>query len=505
MLYKFRQFQTTIFAKLFLGLIAAIFIITSAAELISSSGDYNIVTFGKLDNIKFSEFVKFRSGLLDAVSRNLQPGELLDKETNNQVSSVALSMLIRKRITDGIVKDLGIEIGDKLVASRIKSWPIFLNSEGKFDLEIYKNYMSQSSIPKKVFFNEVKSEVAQNLLNLVISGLSIAPNFYRNTIEENNAIVKNVDIVHIKLNEKNNSPSIKPSDQELEEFYSKNLESFKRPEKRHIDFVIINTENLRKLHSANSSQDSAKIKTKVTESDNAADHKFQTPIRDIEDLVAGGAKLSEIGAKYNSNIKHIVGDKNSFVNNKDLGIFVDQIFSLQNPEISYPYEVENGILVFELKSIDQQTYPPLHEVKKLVLDLYTQDRYRRTNLLLFQEFRAGVKNNSLTSFAKTNNYNCKNVNITTSNQYKDNEMSIERIISASILNGVSEPIFLGDDAYIYQIKSANLDQNLLKPKHKSNSQSIKSDLDEMLIDEVIKYYYDLNNPKIHSQFQGESL
>ncbi len=486
MFSKLRQLQSTLLAKICFGLIALIFLMTSVTELIRPTGDFNIVSFRKLNNIKLIDLKRSEAYMLSQLDGTLAKGEVIDDQTKEQVQAYALSILIKKRMYEAWTNDFEISINDKLTADFLKTWSIFHDENKKFDINIYKNFIAQLPFSKQSFYKDVKTDIAKNLLEGLVGSTIRLPALYQNIIAEQEATYKNADIIHIKLGAQNNAPIPGVNDTELESFYQNHSSQFKTPETRAVTFILIPYSKFL------SSQTDEGLKMKEVTKE----------LRAIEDLVAGGASIIEIAKKYSLETRNLAGSKDRFAKNPNLSKSVEQIFSMDLKEVSYPQEMQESksILLFEVASVEQSKTPDLVDIKKEVLRAYSINYYKEINKNLFIEFAQKAKNQNLAKLAKESGYEVKNITVPCREIANENKSYIEQLISKSHIQEVSEPIFLGDDdAYIYKINNTHLDKALL---HKIQPKAISAatdDLKNLFTEEIIKYYYSMNEPTINYQ------
>ncbi|MDX1917394.1 MAG: SurA N-terminal domain-containing protein [Rickettsiaceae bacterium] len=521
MLHKLRQFQNSIAAKIFLTLIASAFILASISEVITSSSDANIVTFAKLNNIKFSEFAQMRNRLLGLASNELGPENTLDENTKKEVSSMAISMMIKKSLVNKLIEDLDISIGDRLIASRIKTWPIFFNEQKKFDVEIYKNYMASNHVPKKIFFNEVKYEISEYILNSLVLDMTPIPQLYTKIIEQNKSLVKNYELVYINLEEQNTIAKPTPSKKELREFYDTHLELFTKEEVRHVNYIAINFNNQEGSSAIKNDTQKIATSTKSTLKKKASSKELtretntnisypraelENILRDLQDLVSSGATLEEISAKYQTSIEKFKGNKLQLLSNNILKKFANEIFTGKELEISYPHEGEkqNYLIIFQVKAKDPAGYFAFKDVQKMALDLYTKDYYKKHNLIAVQEFGALAKQSFLELLAREKKYKFAYKSTRSLDSEDNNVSQIEQIIEKSTLKGVSDPIFIDNMAYIYKIYSTN--EVKISPKQLLElRENINNNFFSMILTELLEYYYSENDPKINEQLLNKGL
>jgi len=262
MLEKLRKFSTTIFAKLFLFIVAIPFVFWGMGDFFRGG---NLNTIVQIDNKKISS-EKFINYIKIYSDPNIKVN---DKAVENLLSGFIGDKLIQME-----VKEFNIEITENSLAKIIKNQKIFEN-EGKFSRTKYEKFLIKNNLTAGTFEkNIINQEKKKQLLNLIGDGL-FPSNFMINQVY--NKINQKRKINIINLNDLFKQ-KIKLSENKITSYFNENKNSYKIVYKT-IKFIEITPENLT--------------------SNNDFSNLFFEKIDQIDDLIIEGKSLNFISKKFN--------------------------------------------------------------------------------------------------------------------------------------------------------------------------------------------------------------
>ena len=360
MLGRIRKFSNTIFAKIFLFIVAIPFVFWGMGDLFST-GNKN--TIAKIDNEKFStqEFVYFVN------NRNIQNQTLDDSLVDNLLSS-----FIGEKLMDKEINNFNIKLSDSSLSEIIKNQKIF-KKENEFSRTAYEKFLVEKSIDAVTFENNLSIQEKQKQLFSFIGGGVVSPNFLINLAYNKINQKRNVELIDLNdvfIEE------LKFTNNEIESYYDHNKENYKDTFKK-IKFIRLNSMNL-------------------TGNDEYSDLFFKK-IDEIDDLIVSGKTIEYILQKYNLKLPKIisVNESGNNKNSKKIKDFSENLiknsFSIKKNEPTILLEDKGEYFILELldteiieKGIDDQI------VKNKIITNLKKDKKRK----LISDLMSKINNNS---------------------------------------------------------------------------------------------------------------
>jgi len=227
MLSSFRKFSSSLFAKIFLVIVAIPFVFWGMGDLFSTGSQKIIV---RIDNEKVStqEFINY---LNNKVYEN-------EKINKNNIDKYLYNFIGEKLILNEI-EDYDIKLSDDSLGKLIKNQTIF-KKENKFSRIEYEKFLITNNTSAVQFESLFANQTKKNkFLNFVKSGL-LLPNFLVNQSYAKINQKRNIEIIDldkILINKKNYS------EKEIEKYFNDNKDKFKDIYKN-INFKKLNSKNL---------------------------------------------------------------------------------------------------------------------------------------------------------------------------------------------------------------------------------------------------------------------
>ena len=262
MLGSFRKFSSSLFAKIFLFIVAIPFVFWGMGPLFTGGNLNVIVQIGK-DKIatqEFTEFLRYRA---------------TDDEMLN-INSIEkfLSSFIGEKLMDKEIKDFNIRLSDNSLGAIIKNEEIF-QKNNKFSRTKYEKFLVENSLTAVALeANISKNNRKEQLLEFVSGGI-VPPNFLVDINYDNSNQSRYIQAIN--LNDIV-SKKIKFSNEQINNYYNKNKEDYK---------VISKSINFLKLN------------PKTLTGNEEYDGVFFEKIDEIDDLIVQGNNLSSILNKFN--------------------------------------------------------------------------------------------------------------------------------------------------------------------------------------------------------------
>ena len=337
MLSKIREFSKSIYAKVFLIIIAIPFIFWGMGPVFNS-GSKNVIVEIDNDKITIQEFGNF-----------INKYTPLNTELNKNLINQLLTNFISEKVIEKEIKYFNIQLSNDSLKKIIINNDEF-KRENKFSRTEYEKYLIKNNTNAVLYeAGIIKQNKKKQLLSLIGGGVDPSlplVNLDYNKINQKRSI-ELIDLNNFLINK------IDIKNQEIEKYYESNLQKYKIIEKK-IKFNKINPQNL----IGNTEFDSL----------------FFEKIDEIENLIADGQNVTDISKQYN--LKTPIEKKFSrsdFQKEEKYGIeftneLVNLIFQIEESQPTILEEKDNEYLIIELiktEEIINSTNNPV--VKKDIL------------------------------------------------------------------------------------------------------------------------------------------
>jgi len=322
MLNLIRKFSSTIFAKIFLFIIAIPFIFWGMGDVFRGGSQNTLVKIGK-DKISSEKFIEFINEL--NISKN-EISRMIKEEKFNQL----VAEFVGRKLVLLESENLNINISDKSLSKIIKNDDNF-KKDNKFSRNKYEKFLIKSQITAASFESQIADREKRKQLYDFIGGGIRSPKFLTNfeyNFHNQQRIVKMINLNEIY------AKKIHFSDDEIKKYYEKNKDSFYQTY-RSVSYSNINPITL----------------TGKEEFDDL----FFKKLDQIEDAIAGENSLKQIADKFNLKIidtplfnnqgKNI---DNNLLENINLQLVKD-IFEMDESEPLILLSKKNNYFLIELK------------------------------------------------------------------------------------------------------------------------------------------------------------
>lgn len=514
MLNLVRNSVNNIFMKLIL-VGAAIAFAISGAGIGGGGGNTELVYFHNLKPITIEQFYRERKDTIRQLQN--QYGDHFTPELIEQINlkEQILERMIRNRLISAWITETGIEVDNKLIAQQLRENPSFNNEDGKFDIKLFKRFLSNISVREDEFFEKVKFGIGEKMLHDTYSKSVYTPNIFNDIILGYLSEVKSIDLIKASLKNQKKIDAPKLSDQNLINFYDSTKDNYIVAETRKINYMIIDDtmvevvtdvteDEARKYYDEHPEQFPDSIFKKEKEAilrdlkKQKKEKALEAQSRNFEDFVASGETIQEIAKMMKYKLKSFNGNFEKFKTEPILKEIATQIFSMEEGEVSYPMDLMDGrLLIVEISSINKSYYPDYDKVKGKLKKAYTAKQYKQNNLKKLEEIRSKLTPQDFRIYARNSPYNFLKKKISRSGSNgKISPKLIEAVLNAK-KNNVSEIIIDGDNAYIFNVTSSIIDDKMKKKLKSSESSKIDDYFKAGYMDEIISYYYKQNNPQIN--------
>jgi peptidyl-prolyl cis-trans isomerase D len=299
-----------------------------------------------------------------------------------------LEEIIQQNLLLQAARAMGIQASDDEIRDRIKT---MFQRDGKFiGFEEYKRILNWNRLSTDQFEESLRKEIIINkLLKVVTAGIVVTPEEVWKSYKNNNESAKieyaviETDKIEIKK---------EPEESEVREYFDKNKENYKIPEKREGNLVFLNTDGLKKEVKI--------LKSEIEKYYKANLSQFQEPERvrvsriylpyenKQKELAAAEAKsiLEKIrkGEEFAALAKTNSKDKKA-IENGDWGLYEwktlssqeqKEIERLSEGETSDILELDDGVSILKVTEKKPSFTKPLEEVKDKVQSILQDQKAR---------------------------------------------------------------------------------------------------------------------------------
>ena len=377
-----------------LWLVIAAFIITifavwgGAGRLGEARAAGAIVTIGK-ERISADFYFQNLRQRLEGLKREFKE---LDSKLIQQLNipRQVLEQIIQQTLLFQKAKELGIDASSEEIREKIIGYPVF-QREGKFvGFEEYKRILEWNRISITEFEESLRREIIlDKVVKVLTSGITITPEelweSYKNKSESAKMEFVVFETEKIELKEE-------PLLSEIKEYFEKNKEEYKIPERREAAFVFLKTEDLKaeieltdagieKYYKENESQFKDPERLKVSRIYLPYDEKEKELIlaeaQGILERIEVGEDFGDLARKHSKDNKANKGG--------DWGLYEWQTLSsrekteienLSEGEASGALELEEGVSILKVTEKKPSRIRPLEEVRERIKNTLKDQKAR---------------------------------------------------------------------------------------------------------------------------------
>ena len=317
MLGSFRKFSSSIYAKIFLFVVAIPFVFWGMGPVFQG-GKQNIIVEIEKDKFskqEFIDFVEFRATNVEILDKNL-----LEK---------LLFSFIGEKLIDLEIEDFDIKLSDNSLSTIIRNEKFF-KKKNKFSRTEYEKFLVKNSLNVATFeANILKQEKKDQLLEFIGGGI-VPSKFLVNRAYDKINQKRNIQIINLndvfrqKLNFSVN---------QIESYFNQNKDTYKNIY-RSINFIKLNPKNL-------------------TGNDEFNDLFFQK-IDEIDDLIAERKNLDYILEKFklesanSTNFNKFGKNKNAEKINDFPNVLIKSVFNINEEEPTVLLEHKDKYFIVEI-------------------------------------------------------------------------------------------------------------------------------------------------------------
>ncbi len=387
-------------SKFFAWIMVSIVIISLAGfgiqDVILGSTGRNIATVGN-EKISINEFLRSVENEIINFSKENSVNLTIEQAKNYGLINKALNDLIAKKIFDDLLKNNEVSREDKSVADYIKTVDTFKNISGDFDVEKYKRYVTATGVNIKQFEKTLKDDLVRELILDVFE----APIKIDTTMIEKSIAhyfqSRYVSYIELQTNTFRNA-SKKPNSIDISKYFEENKDQFKSPNKKifqigYIDFKkfanqqIIEKKLIEDYYSENIASFRKEEKRLIdvlyfSSTDNKSDIRIQelksNPKLFSDEISARGLKTDDVTLGYIN--KPIATDNDNLM----------ELFDKENIGIYGPYETDLGSAIYRIREIVEESQTTLSDAKNDIRSLLASEKAKNETFKILEDLNNEV-------------------------------------------------------------------------------------------------------------------
>ena len=286
-----------------------------------------------------------------------------------------LTQLINQRLLEGTTFDNGYRVSDAVLSARIKQ---MFTVDGVFDRLRFEANVNAMNMSIPMFEHSLRNELRTKQMQAALANTSFATKNELSILASLNEQTRDISL--LTFNVDHFSTASKPTSEEIQQYYDKNLSQFMMPETVTIDYVEIKSEDLAETINVDEEQ----IKLRYDEYIASAKGREERKARHIlltvavdakeEDKIAARVKIESLkkkvdeGADFAQLAKENSQDTGSAVKGGDLGWvalgemvkpFEKALFNLEKGTVSNVVESQFGLHLIKLDDVRSEAVEPL--------------------------------------------------------------------------------------------------------------------------------------------------
>ena len=527
MISKFRKGADSLLVRILLGLIAFSFVGVGGAAFINGNSSGDVISFSETDSISFEEFHIAKAKEIESLQRqngiNLTEENIAELGIDNSV----LKKLINDSMISYLAKYYEFDISDEKVIAYVKKTSFFKNSNGDFDLSIFKAAFNNSRAKEDEYLASIKHHLITSTMLGTFMDSFYSPNMMTESIVSYMSETRVVDVLSIDL-------AFKPSEyksndispQQLEQFYQENKASFVVPELRSFEYIKADRKFLEKKLNITEkdiknyyeeykdefeSKKFSEVKDQVKEalSNEKISELSNELAKDFEEDVSTGLTLSEISNKYGLQIKSANDVDFSQMSDSPEADYIelaDSVFEMAEGEVSYPLEVRDSseILLVSLKSVTQSREQEFKDVEKNIRDTIEQRDLALYNLKALKETISSFDPNKINK----DDLKSKGIALASNLSFIRADLPMEnklpadllKVIFSSEIDNKTNVINVDNKAYWAYLKKVNSSKMMADKIRKNAGDHFSNVIKEGVFQDLIAHLTRKNNMKIKTNF-----
>ena len=379
MLNVFRKHATSWLIKVALFLIVIVFIFWGGYSYTSRDAS----RLARVNNqyITFGEYEKTYNQMVEMYRRQL--GNSFSEELVRMMNlkQQALNMLIDRYVISEAAENMGMVASTQEVQKKILEYPVF-QKDGKFDQERYVLLLRQNRLSPEMFEQQLREDLSlENVTNFVKRQAAVTDEEIAAEFRFSNSPIQ---IGYVEIEPKSFISRVNVTDKVLEEYFEKNKERFKEPERRKFAMVLMKTDSYLKDVAVSGDEVNQYYAENETNYHKQAEVKARhillsvdedAPAAEVERVKAEAERILQEAKKKGADFAELAqkhsqdpaaangGDLGYFTRDRMVPSFADAAFALKAGEISELVRTPYGFHIIKVEDVRPERTIPLEEVR----------------------------------------------------------------------------------------------------------------------------------------------
>ena len=384
-----------------IGLLIVAFVAWGISDVFNTSSPNIIATVGH-QKISTDYFRQNYLRRIDDISRQINAPFTHEQARMFGIDQQVLNELMTVATFNELSDMMGLTVSDKMLAERIKSYPVFAGPSGSFDEPTFRRVLRLNKIQEKIFiqeerFGDMRQQILSAIFGSVVFPKNLAEILYkqRHETRDVNYIIlqpdtdtKHASTEHANTEHANtehaNTEHVKPSIEALKSFYATSIKSFTEAERRSATVLTLSLETIARSitiaeHDVVKAYESSRDNYKTVEM-REVDQLIipdNIPIERINKHIKEGYSFAEIATSIGVSLENTYLGKVSYDYFIDPEI-ADIAFRLKAKKMSHIVEGSFGKILLHIRKIYPESVKPLQYIredikKRLALEIATEE------------------------------------------------------------------------------------------------------------------------------------
>ena len=494
-----------------------------AGALGEGRGTNTLATVGK-EKISLSLYQQTLQQRIEAMRREFRE---LDSRFIQQLNipQQILNQLIQQSLLTQLSKEMGIKATNEEIRKKIMSYPAF-QKDGQFvGLAQYQKILDWNRIPLSEFEKGRRQEIIMEKVKAVLTaGVTVTDEElwenYQNTNDTARMEYVTLGLDKVELDKE-------PDPEKLVEYFEKNREAYKIPEKREADYYFVKTEDLKAkveltdseieaYYDDNTTRFKEPEKTKASRIYLAFEDQEKEFVRneanDLLTQIKDGRDFGELARLYSKDEKSPESGDWGLYEWKSLSQQEqDEINRLSQDEVSDVLEITDGVVILKVTEKEPESTQPLEAVKERIIIILKDEKARQmAEEEIVRLEKAAKKENSLDVATQTLGLGVRNSGLLKENDPLE-EIDPSGSISMTLFNieekEISSPIYTYQGVGLAQLMK-------IEPPRPANFDEVKQEVTEdftalekkeLAIERIKKVKQDLSRKRLEDLAEDYSL
>lgn len=427
-----------------------------------------------------------------------------------------LEQIIQQTLLLQIANDMEIDASDEEIREKIMSYPVFQKDEKFIGFEEYKRILAFNRIPLSEFEGSLKKEILiDKVIKVFTAGITVTQDELWENYKNNN---ETANLEYALLESDKIELKKEPDSQELQEFFEKDKEKYKIPEKREAEYVFIKLDDLKneieltdseieEYYQDNQSRFTDPEKVKVSRIylpyENKEKELVLAESQNILDRIHKGEDFGKLAKKYSKDEKSKENGDWGFYDWRRLSSEEqEEINKLSKGKISEVLEQEQGTAILKVTEKEPEVLKPFEEVKERIPTILKDQKSRElTDRKIAQLEKSAQKEKSLDVASQKLGYRIKNTGLLKEREPIEDIDTLGSLSTALFKleeNEISSPIYTYIGVGLAQLKKA-------EPLRLASFEEVKDEVKEEFIAVKKKELAFKKMEKIRSDLEKMSL